>query len=154
MEINLIQSIPNSLVSPALNTSDRYRAIHDSGASICIFSLRHLFSDFRELRIRIRTAGKIIYSDGIGTVGNIQNCLYVPALQKQLLSVPQICGPFGFKIIFDQHSCAVVNEVNTIIHTSTTADIQRTSNIRNYIAGTTNNALIVQTEIVRTQQQR
>ena len=52
LEINLVQSNQDSLLVQAPTISERLRAIHDSGASICIFRFRHLFTDFRPLKFK------------------------------------------------------------------------------------------------------
>ena len=37
----------------------------------------------------VKTAGGTIYSEGRGTVGKLQNCLYVPSMDFNLISLGQ-----------------------------------------------------------------
>ena len=58
----------------------------DSGCSCTIFTERWMFQDFVEYVAAIKTAGGTIYSEGRGTVGKLQNCLYVPSMDVNLIS--------------------------------------------------------------------
>ena len=75
--------------------------IIDSGANRCMFVNESYFSDMEHLEVPIHTAGEVIYSAGIGSVGLLKNCLYVPTLKKNLLGVTHICDELhGAKVIF------------------------------------------------------
>ena len=52
------------------------KTLIDSGCNRTIFTHRHLFTDFKETRIPIKTAGEVIYATGVGTVGKLQNYFY------------------------------------------------------------------------------
>ena len=46
-----------------------------------------MFQDFVEYVAAIKTAGETIYSEGRGTVGKLKNCLYVPSMDVNLISL-------------------------------------------------------------------
>ena len=79
------------LVAPAIDEAAQKEAAYDSGASSTLIGFRDVYHDYKEQVIPIRTAGNTIYAAGIGTVGVLQNVIHVPNLQKQLLSISQIC---------------------------------------------------------------
>ena len=62
------------------------KTLIDSGCSCTIFTERWMFQDFVEYVAAIKTAGGTIYSEGRGTVGKLQNCLYLPSMDVNLIS--------------------------------------------------------------------
>ena len=93
MEVNLIESNrKDALLAPAIDEDAQKEAAHDSGASSCLIGFKEVFQNYKQQRIPIRTAGDTIYAEGIGSVGLIQNVIHVPDIQKQLLSISQICN--------------------------------------------------------------
>jgi hypothetical protein len=81
----------------------------DSGANRSMFVNESYLSDIKHLEVSIHTAGKVISSAGIGTVGLFKNCLYVPALKKNLLGVAHICNELhGAKAIFTKSQFMVL----------------------------------------------
>ena len=68
----------------------RARALADSGCSCTIFTDRNLFTDYQLYQSPISTAGGTIKSTGRGTVGKLQNCLYVPEMNINLISTGQV----------------------------------------------------------------
>ena len=58
----------------------RVRTLANSGCSCTIFPDRRLFTDYQPYQSPISTAGGTIKSTGRGTVGKLQNCLYVPEI--------------------------------------------------------------------------
>ena len=63
------------------------------------------------------TAGNTIYAAGIGSVGLLQNVIHVPGIQKQLLSISQICNQLHYYYLIDGNKCEVLNSDNEIVHT-------------------------------------
>ena len=128
-----------------------------------------VYSDYKKQVIPIRTAGNTIYAAGIGSVGVLQNVIHVPNLQKQLLSISQICNQLNYAYLINGTKLEVINNVNQeVVHTCyrnnglyTTHDLSwlgidlskshnstslnpiRASKISNYIAGVSKEALIV-----------
>ena len=68
----------------------RVRTLADSGCSCTIFTDRNLFTDYQPYSAPISTAGGTIRSTGRGTVGKLQNCLYVPEMNINLISTSQV----------------------------------------------------------------
>ena len=68
----------------------RVRTLADSGCSCTIFTDRNLFTDYQPYSSPISTAGGTIRSTGRGTVGKLQNCLYVPEMNINLISTGQV----------------------------------------------------------------
>jgi hypothetical protein len=64
----------------------KVKTLIDSGCSRSIFTDRSLFTDYAPFKVSIKTAGGVIQSTGRGTVGILQNCLYVPELNMNLIS--------------------------------------------------------------------
>ena len=71
----------------------------DSGASRSMFASRAMFEEYQELQgVNVYTAsGEAIPVFGSGTVGGIPNCLHVPYLEKDLISVPHLDVELGWK---------------------------------------------------------
>ena len=71
----------------------------DSGASRSMFGSRAMFEEYKYLNgINVYTeSGEAIPVFGCGTVGGIQNCLHVPYLEKDLISVSQLDIELGWK---------------------------------------------------------
>jgi hypothetical protein len=84
IEIRLNRGESSILIDPTNTLNVKLNAIVDSGASICMFNQRRYFKDMVEDNSTIRTVGKTIKSHGKGTVGYLQNCLYVPELQRNI----------------------------------------------------------------------
>ena len=91
IEIILRRGDSKILIDPTNTLYAKLKAIIDSGASVCMFNQRRYFKDMVEDDSTIRTAGNSIKSHGKGTVGYLQNCLYVPELQRNLISVSHVC---------------------------------------------------------------
>ena len=92
IEVNLVESDKKDiLIAPAIDEDAQKEAAHDSGASSTLIGFRDVYHDYKGQVIPIRTAGNTIYAAGIGSVGILQNVIHVPILQKQLLSISQIC---------------------------------------------------------------
>ena len=113
-------------------------------------------------------------------MGILQNVIHVPNLQKQLLSIFQICNQLNYFYIINGTKLEVVNNNNQeVVHTChrnnglyTTRDLSwlgidlsqasnsqilkptRAAQIYNYIAGDSKSALIVQTEIIQAEQNK
>ena len=68
----------------------KVRTLADSGCSCTIFTDRNLFKDYQPYSSPISTAGGTIRSTGRGTVGKLQNCLYVPEMNVNLISTGQV----------------------------------------------------------------
>jgi hypothetical protein len=68
----------------------RVRTLADSGCSCTIFTDRNLFTDYQPYSSPISTAGGTIRSTGRGTVDKLQNCLYVPEMNINLISTGQV----------------------------------------------------------------
>ena len=68
----------------------RVRTLADSGCSCTIFTDRNLFTDYQPYLSPISTAGGTIRSTGRGTVGKLQNCLYVPEMNINLIPTGQV----------------------------------------------------------------
>ena len=68
----------------------RVRTLANSGCSCTIFTDRNLFTDYQPYASPISTAGGMIRSTGRGTVGKLQNSLYVPEMNINLISTGQV----------------------------------------------------------------
>ena len=67
--------------------------------------------------IPIRTAGKSIEALGYGTVGKLYNCLYVPQLQKNLISVSHVCKDLNCFFYQDEEKCICIDKTSRkILH--------------------------------------
>jgi hypothetical protein len=60
----------------------------------------------------IRTAGYTIYAAGIESVGVLQNVIHVPNLQKQPLSISQICNQLYFAYLINGTKLEEINSAN------------------------------------------
>ena len=47
----------------------------------------------------------------------LQKVIHVPGIQKQLLSISQICNQLHFYYLIDGNKCEVLNSNNEIVHT-------------------------------------
>ena len=84
IEVNLLESEQKDiLIAPAIDEDAQKEAAHDSGASSTLIGFRDLYHDYKEQIIPIKTAGNTIYAAGIGSVGILQNVIYVHNLQLQ-----------------------------------------------------------------------
>jgi len=111
------------LITPEHSLYVRLKAIIDSGASVCIFNQPKYFQDFVEHPITIRTAGNPIVAEGYGTVGRLQNCLLVTALQKNLISVSHVCRDLNAFFVTDTTRCVCFEKgTNKILHECNMAD--------------------------------
>jgi hypothetical protein len=105
------------LITPEHSLYARLKAIIDSGASVCIFNQPKYFKNFVENPITIRTAGKPIGAEGYGTVGKLQSCLLVTALQKNLISVSHVCRDLNAFFVTDTKRCACFEKgTSKILH--------------------------------------
>ena len=68
----------------------KVRTLADSGCSCTIFTDRNLFKDYQPYSSPISTTGGTIRSTDRGTVGKLQNCLYVPEMNVNLISTGQV----------------------------------------------------------------
>jgi hypothetical protein len=75
------------------------------------------FQDFVEHSITICTTRNPIVSEGYGTVGKLQICLLVTALQKNLISVSHVCRDLNAFFVTDTERCACFEKsTNKILH--------------------------------------
>ena len=92
LKVNLVESeTKDILVAPAIDEEAQKEAAHDSGASSRLIGFHEVFQNYKEQKTPIRTAGNKTYAAGIGSVGLLQNVIHAPGIQKQLLSISQIC---------------------------------------------------------------
>ena len=99
--LNLVENDLPDLVEANTTHNDDVETIIDSGANKIMFKQEELITDMQELVIPIQTAGQVIYSAGIGTIGRFKNCLWVPDLKKNLISVTHVCDQLpGAKVVF------------------------------------------------------
>ena len=111
------------LITPEHSLYARLKAIINSGASVCIFNQPKYFQDFVEHPITIRTAGKLIVAEGYSTVGKLQNCLLVMALQKNLISASHVCRAPNAFFVTDTARCACYEKgTSKILHECNMAD--------------------------------
>ena len=68
----------------------RVRTLADSGSSCTIFTDKNLFTNYHPYSSPISTAGGMIRFTSRGTVGKLQNCLYVPEMNINLISTGQV----------------------------------------------------------------
>jgi hypothetical protein len=68
----------------------RVCTLADSGCSCTIFTGRNMFTDYQPYSSPISTAGRMIRSTGRGIVRKLQNCLYVPEMNINLISTGQV----------------------------------------------------------------
>ena len=173
IEVNLVENEQKDiLLAPAIDEDAQKEAAHDSGASSTLIGFRDVYSDYKKQVIPIRTAGNTIYAAGIGSVGVLQNVIHVPNLQKQLLSISQICNQLNYAYLINGTKLEVINNVNQeVVHTcyrnnglyttrdlswlgidlsrstySTNLNPNRATQIYNFIAGVSKDSLIVQSE--------
>jgi hypothetical protein len=166
------------LIDPTHTLYAKLKAIIDSGASVCMFNQRRYFKDMVEDDSTIRTAGKSIKAHGKRTVGYLQNCLYVPDLQRNLISVSHVCQDMhGFFAFFEDHCVFVQHTTGQILcdyplsdGLYSTMDLswlginlldidppmgitqQRANDIYSYVAGTVEEAYHVQEEVMQDDQ--
>ena len=89
------------------------RSLIDSGCNRHMFGNRELFQDFVESVIPIKTAGSTIYAMGVGTVGKLRGCLYVPNLPINLISPFQAMEDInGLKIDLELNKCTLWHKFN------------------------------------------
>jgi hypothetical protein len=83
----------------AMLTMEDRSIIIDSGASRCMFGDKELFGSYEVCHgVNVFTAsGQPIPVFGRGTVRGIPNCLHVPYLEKDLLSVPHLDCALGWR---------------------------------------------------------
>jgi len=89
------------------------KSLIDSGCNRHMFGNRELFQDFVETLIPIKTAGNTIYAMGVGTVGKLRGCLYVPNLPINLISPFQAMEDInGLKIDLEMNKCTLWHKFN------------------------------------------
>jgi hypothetical protein len=116
IEIILKRGDSSILIDPTNTRNAKLKTIIDSGASICMFNQRRYFKDMVEDNSTIRTAGKSIKSHGKGTVGYLKCYLYVPELQRNLISVAHVCQDMqGFCTFFEDHCVTVQHTTGQIL---------------------------------------
>ena len=83
----------------AMQTAGRRVIVVDSGASKCLFRRKGMFKRYiAEVNTFVHTAnGEAIPVIRCGTVGDIPDCLHVPTLEKDLLSVPHFGAAMGWR---------------------------------------------------------
>ena len=92
------------------------RSLIDSGCNRHMFGNRELFQDFVESVIPIKTAGSTIYAMGVGTVGKLRGCLYVPNLPINLISPFQAMEDInGLKIDLELNKCTLWHKFNKFV---------------------------------------
>jgi hypothetical protein len=88
----------------------------DSGCNRLMFGNRELFQDFVETLIPIKTAGNTIYAMGVGTVGKLRGCLYVPNLPINLISPFQAMGDInGLTIGLELNKWTLWHKLNKFV---------------------------------------
>ena len=88
----------------------------DSGCNRHMFGNRELFQDFVETIIPIKTAGNTIYAMGVGTVGKLRGCLYVPNLLIILISPFQAMKDNnGLMIDLELNKCTLWRKFNQFV---------------------------------------
>ena len=119
IEVNLVESDKKDIfIAPSIDEDAQKEAAHDSGASSTHIVFRDVYHDYKEQVIPIRAADNTIYAAGIGSVGILQNVIHVPNLQKQLLSISQICNQLNYFYIINGTKLEVVNNNNQeVVHT-------------------------------------
>ena len=106
-KVNLVNNPPAS--APGNSGSavrGRPPTIIDSGCNRSIFIDRDMFTDYRACRVPITTAGGVIMSDGVGTVGLLHNCLHVSSLPLNLVSYQQLHS-LQMSVLFTGDSCRI-----------------------------------------------
>ena len=110
---------PNEQDSWLASTS-RIAWFMDSGASKHITSMKSLFKDLQPAKERntvacansaillIKGIGSIILTTVNGEPFPLHNCLYVPGIKKNLLSVPTLARG-GYHVAFEDNKCVVRN---------------------------------------------
>ena len=89
----------------------------DTGASVTMSKMKKMFRNMRPDHTPIVQAnGERVYSQGVGDIdlglddvlpgGVLKDCLYVPDLEYELLSIPQLVEN-GCSVIFDGNSCVI-----------------------------------------------
>ena len=68
---------------------------------------------------------------GRGTVGKLHGCLYVPALQKNLISVSHVCKDLGGYFIMDDTKCQFIDKRSqkVMFSCSITSDLYSTMDL-------------------------
>jgi hypothetical protein len=118
LDVNLIKSDKKDiLLAPALDEEAQKEAAHDSGASCCLFGFKEVYQNYNKQQIPICTAGNMIYAAGIGSVGLLQSVIHVPGIQKQLLSISQICIQLQYYYLIDGTKCKVLISNNEVVQT-------------------------------------
>ena len=92
------------------------KSLIDSGCNRLMFGNCELFQDFMETLIPIKTAGSTIYAMGVGTVGKLRGCLYVPNLPTNLISPFQAMEDInGLKINLELNKCTLWHKFNKFV---------------------------------------
>jgi hypothetical protein len=163
------------LITPEHSLYAMSKAIIDSSASVWIINQPKYFQDFVDHHITIRTAGNPIVAEGYGTVGKLQNCLLVTALQRNLISVFHEFRDLNTFFVTDTKRCACFEkDTNHILYECSMANglystydlewlginilnaapdlmvtQERSNRIHAYIGGTANEAMEHQMALVQ-----
>ena len=86
--------------------------IIDSGCTRPMCKDKHAFTSLVPDKTPVRIAdGSIIFTEGIGTIGNFHNIYYVPALEFNLMSVSYL-NELKFDVTFKTDSTVIVQDLN------------------------------------------
>jgi hypothetical protein len=92
------------------------KSLIDSGCNRHMLGNRELFQDFVETLIPIKTAGNTIYAMGVGTVGKLRGCIYVPNLPIDLISSFQAMEDINeLKIDLELNKCTLWHKFNKFV---------------------------------------
>ena len=87
-----------SLIVAGLSAS--FQLIIDSGCTQHICYIRERFTDFRPYSLQIQVAdGNFVEARGIGSVGPLNDVLYVPDIPFNLMSTTQLCSETGCSVL-------------------------------------------------------
>ena len=103
--IRLIENRSWKLMWTRSHVRKRVRTLAGSGRSCTIFTDRNLFTDYQPYQSPISTAGGTIKSTGRGTVGKLQNCLYVPEMNINLISTVQVLKQYRTYALYLKMGC-------------------------------------------------
>ncbi len=94
----------------ALYSGQNISFIIDSGSTHGIFHVREAFVNMKPDKTAVEVAnGEIVYTEGIGTVGSIDNVYFIPGFGHNLLSVVQM-NKRGYIVQFDWPLCTLINK--------------------------------------------
>ena len=94
----------------ALYSGQNISFIIDSGSTHDICHVKEAFINMKPDKTAVEVAnGEIVYNEGIGTVGSIDNVYFIPGFGHNLLSVVQM-NKRGYIVQFDWPLCTLINK--------------------------------------------